>query len=578
MRARVDGEVMELKSTADLARYRAHTIEVVVDRLVVKPEVQGRLTESVELALQKGEGLMVIHRLGRGGRCGRPERAQARGWAQRGPGGKRGPALLRAPFLSQVHDSLARARAPPVLLQQPPRRLPGLHRARRENGTGPGQDRAQPLPVHCPGRAGAVWPVEGGFWYREMLEGLARELDFSLKVPWNKLPEAARRAVLYGSDGKKIAYDVKRDTSRYQFEHAFEGVMSNLLRRYKETKSDMARQEIESFMSSSSCPACGGLRLKREALSVTVGEHTIASFTALPVSRAVEGMEALDLSSRDREIARMVLKEIRSRLAFLENVGLGYLTLSRSATTLSGGESQRIRLATQVGSQLTGVLYVLDEPSIGLHPKDNRRLLDTLMAMRDLGNTVVVVEHDEETIRAADHLVDLGPGAGIHGGEVVAQGTVQDLCAAERSLTGGLSPGGAACPCPRGGAPPAALSGSAAPGKTTSRTLMRRSRLNLHRGGGCFGLGEIHAHPRSPLQRPGSEDLSRRGQTGGAPGHRRLGAGGQGHRDRPGPHRPDPPKQPRRPIRGSSRPSGISTPRFPSPGPEATSPAVSPST
>ncbi len=442
VRARIDGEVVELEGTGDLARYRAHTIEVVVDRLVVKPDVQGRLTESVELALQKGEGLMIIHRLG-GGAGGGP----GRGLEAAAPGSE---------------DQLFSERLScPKCMTALPELEPRLFSFNSPHGACPDcsglgvkmeLDPAKIVPnpsLSIAQGALAPWPVEGGFWYREMLEGLAKELDFSLKVPWNKLPEVARRAVLYGSEGKKIAYDVKRESSRYQFEHAFEGVMSNLLRRYKETKSDMARQEIESFMSSSSCPACGGLRLKREALSVTVGKHTIASLTALPVSRAIAGMEALDLSSRDREIARMVLKEIRSRLAFLENVGLGYLTLSRSAATLSGGESQRIRLATQVGSQLTGVLYVLDEPSIGLHPRDNRRLLDTLMAMRDLGNTVVVVEHDEETIRAADHVVDLGPGAGIHGGEVVAEGTVEDLCAAERSLTGAYLSGRRSVPVPK---------------------------------------------------------------------------------------------------------------------------------
>ena len=438
VRVRVDGKVVELETTADLARYKAHTIEVVVDRLVVKPEVKGRLTESVELALQKGEGLVIVHRLDGG----------SEGGSGRGHGN--GDDQLFSEHLSC-----------PTCMTALPELEPRLFSFNSPHGACPDcsglgvkmeLDPAKIVPnpsLSIAQGALAPWPVEGGYWYREMLEGLAREVGFSLKVPWNKLSEDARRAVLYGSDGKKIAYDVKRDTSRYQFEHAFEGVVSNLLRRYKETKSDAARQEIESFMSNSACPACGGLRLKREALSVTVGEHTIASFTALPISRAREELEALDLSSRDRDIARMILKEIRSRLAFLENVGLGYLTLSRSAATLSGGEGQRIRLATQVGSQLTGVLYVLDEPSIGLHPRDNRRLLDTLMAMRDLGNTVVVVEHDEETIRAADHVVDLGPGAGINGGEIVAQGTVQDLCDAPRSLTGAYLSGRRSVPVPK---------------------------------------------------------------------------------------------------------------------------------
>jgi excinuclease ABC subunit A len=426
VRARVDGKVVELEGAEELARYKAHTIEVVVDRLVVKPGIQSRLTESVELALQKGEGLVVVHKLASGEDQLFSERLSCPTCQTALP--ELEPRLFS---FNSPHGACPDCSGLGVKMELDPAKIvpnPSLSIAQG---------------------ALAPWPVEGGFWYREMLEGLAKELGFSLRAPWSALPPAARHAVLYGSDGKKIAYDVKRDSSRYQFEHAFEGVVPNLLRRYKETKSDMAREEIESFMSSSPCPACKGLRLKKEALSVTVGEHTIASFTALPVGQASAAVESLDLSPRDREIARMVLKEIRSRLSFLDNVGLGYLTLNRSATTLSGGESQRIRLATQVGSQLTGVLYVLDEPSIGLHPRDNRRLLDTLEAMRDLGNTVVVVEHDEETIRAADHVVDLGPGAGIHGGEVVAQGVVADLCASERSLTGAYLSGRRSVPVPK---------------------------------------------------------------------------------------------------------------------------------
>ncbi len=425
VRARVDGKVVELEGIADLARYKAHTIEVVVDRLVIKAGIQGRLTESVELALQKGEGLMVVHRLD-----------------------------------SEENQLFSERLSCPTCQTALPEMEPRLFSFNSPHGACPDcsglgvkmeLDPSKIVPNPSLSIAQGVlapWPVEGGFWYREMLEGLGREMNFSLKTPWSKLPEEARRAVLYGTNGKKIAYDVKRDTSRYQFQHAFEGIVPNLLRRYKETKSDLSRGEIEAYMSSNPCPACSGLRLKPEALSVRVGAYNIASFSALPVSQARQAIEGLNLGARDREIARLILKEIRSRLTFLENVGLGYLALSRSATTLSGGESQRIRLATQVGSQLTGVLYVLDEPSIGLHPRDNRKLLDTLEAMRDLGNTVVVVEHDEETIRTADHVLDLGPGAGVLGGEVVAQGTVPDLCAQPRSLTGAYLSGRRSVPVP----------------------------------------------------------------------------------------------------------------------------------
>ncbi len=425
VRARVDGKVVELEGIADLARYKAHTIEVVVDRLVIKAGIQGRLTESVELALQKGEGLMVVHRLESGEDQLFSERLSCPACQTALP--EMEPRLFS---FNSPHGACPECSGLGVKMELDPSKIV----------PNPSLSIAQGVL--------APWPVEGGFWYREMLEGLGRELNFSLKTPWNKLPEEARRAVLYGTNGKKIAYDVKRDTSRYQFQHAFEGIIPNLLRRYKETKSDLSRGEIEAYMSSNPCPACSGLRLKPEALSVRVGAYNIASFSALPVSQARRAIESLNLGARDREIARLIMKEIRSRLAFLENVGLGYLALSRSATTLSGGESQRIRLATQVGSQLTGVLYVLDEPSIGLHPRDNRKLLDTLEAMRDLGNTVVVVEHDEETIRTADHVLDLGPGAGVLGGEVVAQGTVPDLCAQERSLTGAYLSGRRSVPVP----------------------------------------------------------------------------------------------------------------------------------
>ncbi|MGC8723092.1 MAG: excinuclease ABC subunit UvrA [Acidobacteriota bacterium] len=425
VRARVDGKVLDLQEDLDLARYRAHTIEILVDRLVVKPGVQSRLTESVELALQKGEGLVVVHRLSDESDLLFSERLSCPTCGTSLP--ELEPRLFS---FNSPHGACTECSGLGVKMELDPAKIvpnPNLSLAQ-----------------------GAVvpWPVEGGFWYREMIEGVGRDMGFSLKSPWCKLPEEARQVILYGSNGRKIAYDVQRDRNRYQFEHAFEGVIPNLMRRYRETKSDASREEIEAYMSTSPCPACGGRRLKPEALSVKVGGHTIAALTDLSVREARRALSELELSPRDQEIARMVLKEIRSRLSFLDNVGLGYLTLSRTATTLSGGESQRIRLATQVGSQLTGVLYVLDEPSIGLHQRDNRRLLDTLMAMRDLGNTVVVVEHDEETIRTADHVVDLGPGAGVHGGEVVAEGGIEDLCRAPRSVTGAYISGRRSIPVP----------------------------------------------------------------------------------------------------------------------------------
>ena len=425
VRARVDGKVVELSQEQELARYKAHTIEVVVDRLVVRPGVQGRLTESVELALKKSEGLLVVHRLSDGSERLFSERLSCPSCGVALP--EMEPRLFS---FNSPHGACPDCSGLGVKMELDPAKI-------------------VPNPSLSIGQGAlAPWPTEGGGWYRDLLEGVAKHGGFSVKTPFYQLSEEAKRAVLYGTGGVKLAYDIQRDQNRYQFQHAFEGVIPNLLRRYKETKSDAVREEIEGYMSNAPCPACEGRRLKREALSVKVSGLSIAEFTDMPVTGALATVRALDLSPQEREIARMVLKEIQNRLSFLQNVGLGYLTLSRAATTLSGGEGQRIRLATQVGSQLTGVLYVLDEPSIGLHQRDNRRLLDTLESMRDLGNTVVVVEHDEETIRSADHVVDLGPGAGVHGGEVVAQGSVADLCGAARSVTGAYLSGRKAIPVP----------------------------------------------------------------------------------------------------------------------------------
>ncbi|MGC8762606.1 MAG: excinuclease ABC subunit UvrA [Acidobacteriota bacterium] len=426
VRARVDGKVVELQAGLPLERYRAHTLEVVVDRIAVRAGAKERITESVELALAKGEGLLVVHRLSDGSDQLFSEHLSCPACGTALP--EMEPRLFS---FNSPHGACPECAGLGVKMEPDPAKI-------------------VPNPSLSLNRGAlAPWPAEGGFWYREMLQGLAKEMGFSMDEPFARLPEEARRAILYGTNGRRIAYDVRRDRSRYQFEHAFEGVIPNLMRRYRETKSESSRQEIEAFMSTAPCPACQGRRLKPEALAVKVGDYSIAAFTDLSVREAMGALDRLELTPKEREIAKLPLREIRSRLHFLDNVGLGYLTLSRTATTLSGGESQRIRLATQVGSQLTGVLYVLDEPSIGLHQKDNRRLLDTLRAMRDLGNTVVVVEHDEETIRSADHVVDLGPGAGIHGGEVVAQGTVADLCAEPRSLTGAYLSGRRAIEVPR---------------------------------------------------------------------------------------------------------------------------------
>ncbi|MEJ2420648.1 MAG: excinuclease ABC subunit UvrA [Acidobacteriota bacterium] len=395
VRARVDGRVADLSEGSDLHRYKAHSIEVVIDRLVIRPGMEGRLTESVELALKKSEGLLIIHRL---------SDESDRLYSERLSCAKCGTALPelepRIFSFNSPHGACQECSGIGVKMELDPARVvPNPNLSLSEGALAP-------------------WPVENGGWYRQLLERLARAWNFSLKTPFSKLSEGVRHLVLYGTNGLESG----GGKAARQIPLRFEGVITNLLRRYKETQSDTVRQEIEGYMSTAACPACGGKRLRPEALAVTLSGMSIADFTDLSVHGALDTLESLDLTAQETEIARLVLKEIRNRLTFLKNVGLGYLTLSRTATTLSGGESQRIRLATQVGSQLTGVLYVLDEPSIGLHQRDNQRLLDTLKSMRDLGNTVVVVEHDEETIREADHIVELGPGAALHRGAVGYRG------------------------------------------------------------------------------------------------------------------------------------------------------------
>ena len=308
---------------------------------------------------------------------------------------------------------------------------------------------------------------------------VADELDIDMDAPFEKLTARQRQAVLYGKGVDKVWVRFKNRYGRERTYHAhYEGVVPYLQRRHTEAESDSAREQVEGYMREVPCPACGGARLKPLTLGVTVDGYTIADVCDMSIGESAKTLAALELSERDRLIAERVVKEINARMGFLLDVGLDYLTLSRSAGTLAGGEAQRIRLASQIGSGLVGVLYVLDEPSIGLHQRDNRRLIDTLMRLRDLGNTVLVVEHDEETIQVADHVVDIGPGAGEHGGEIVHTGTVRQLLPQpaihHRPVPGGqaLDPGAGAA----GGGPTTAGSRSAAPGRTTSRTSTSSSR------------------------------------------------------------------------------------------------------
>ncbi len=424
IRARVDGEVVDVANPPALDKKRQHTIEVVIDRLSVRDGIAGRLTASLETALKVGEGLVRIAPVDGGEafvlssrhacpHCGFSlEEVSPRLFSFNSPQGAC-PTCSGLGFLREVD--------PEKLVTDPERSL--------ASGC---------LAVLAPG---------SNSWRRHQLEQLAHQAGFDLHTPWRKLPEAIRRLIMYGSDGE-LDFVWQGRRGAYSYRDRFEGFVPLLERRYRETNSEEVRRDLERFMSFAPCPACSGARLKPEALAVLVGGTNIADVTALPVRRALDWIVKLELNERDRTIAAKILQEVHDRLGFLVAVGLDYLTLDRMAGTLSGGESQRIRLATQVGSKLMGVLYVLDEPSIGLHQRDNRRLLDTLTGMRDLGNTVVVVEHDEETIRAADWVIDLGPGAGAHGGRIVAEGPPEAILAQPESLTGRYLSGELTIPVP----------------------------------------------------------------------------------------------------------------------------------
>jgi excinuclease ABC subunit A len=437
-RVRVDGFVRDLSEDITLDKMKKHSVEVVVDRLVVQrgPEAEAersRLTDSVETALRLGEGLALI--------------ASADG---------RGPERLFSERLACPEGDFSIGEIEPrtFSFNSPHGACPAC------TGLGTKLEPDSDLVLGNPDlslKDGAVLPWQkssGTAQYRvAILEGLARKFKFSLTTPIKDLPKKAIDAILHGTEEPlKLTYE-NRSGQRRSYEYEWEGVLPWLERQYRETTSDFIRADIERYMSERPCPVCRGKRLKPEALAVTIGGRNIAEVTALTVSECLEWTTSLEkerggLGIRERKIAKQVLKEIRTRLGFLVDVGLDYLTVDRSATTLSGGEAQRIRLATQIGSGLMGVLYILDEPSIGLHQRDNARLIRTLLGMRDLGNTILVVEHDEETIRTADWIVDIGPGAGEHGGEIVAEGTIDDILREPRSITGAYLSGRRRIPVP----------------------------------------------------------------------------------------------------------------------------------
>jgi len=420
VRARVDGTVYELDAVPRLNRRQNHDIAIVVDRLAVDPGDRQRLSDSLETALKAAEGVVEVVRTRRGGAAESVVFSEKYACPVCG---------LSIPELEPRQFSF----------NSPFGACPdcdGLGTRREVNETlAIGGENISIL-------EGVVlpWGEPGGYLRRVVLPTLARELKFDLNAPWGQLPAGVRHALLYGIEGKKLHFRYESEKFHGEYESGWEGILRNVQRRYRETTSDAVREQLGEYMTERPCSTCNGQRLKRESLAVLVGGKSIGELVELSVADALAHVEALPIRGNgkpglDPEVAGPILKEVRDRLRFLCNVGLEYLTLGRSAGSLSGGEAQRIRLATQIGSRLVGVLYILDEPSIGLHHRDNGRLLDTLKELRDLGNTVLVVEHDEDTMRAADWVVDLGPRAGRHGGEVVVAGTLDQVLAHRDSLT-----------------------------------------------------------------------------------------------------------------------------------------------
>jgi excinuclease ABC subunit A len=428
VRVRVDGSLYELDEKIELDKNKKHSIEIIVDRIIVRPDVRQRLTDSVETASALAGGITVINLIREEQdlifsqnyaceHCGISiEELTPRMFSFNNPFGAC-PTCTGLGSLLKVDPDLI----------VPDKTLSILDGA-----------------IQAPGWSS----IRSDGISRMYFEALSKKYHFALTTPWEELTEEVKDIILYGTKGEKLELHYDQPRGKGVLRQPFEGICTNLERRYQETQSDSSKRDLEETMSQRPCPDCAGKRLRKESLAVTVGGMSIYDFTQLSVSEELKFVKALTLTPQQLLIADQILKEIRSRLGFLQSVGLSYLTLSRSAATLSGGESQRIRLATQIGSSLMGVLYILDEPSIGLHQRDNDKLLATLKHLRDLGNTLIVVEHDEDTMRAADYLIDIGPGAGEHGGQVVAAGTPAEVMANEHSLTGQYLAGKRKIPVP----------------------------------------------------------------------------------------------------------------------------------
>src|SRR6185312_10500033 len=440
-RVKIDGAFSEIGEVKPLDKKFTHDIDVVVDRLVVKSDIGARLADSLEQCLKLADGLAIVELAdtqasGAKANKGRNENAERLVFSEKFACPVSGFTIPEIePRLFSFNNPFGACPECGGL---------GVEQHIDADLVIPDKDRTL--------KSGAIapWAKSSSPYYIQTLEALGKHYRFALDAKWKDLPKKTQDAILYGSGEDDIKFTYDDGLRGYTTKKPFEGVITNLERRFEETESDWAREDLQKYFTDVPCKACHGARLKPEALCVKVGGKTISEVAELSVRRAGDWFTALpgDLNDKQNEIAVRVLKEIRERLRFLVDVGLDYLTLARASGTLSGGESQRIRLASQIGSGLTGVLYVLDEPSIGLRQRDNARLLETLKRLRDLGNTVLVVEHDEDAIRVADHVLDIGPGAGMHGGHLIAEGTVDDLIAAPNSWTGKYLSGELGVPIP----------------------------------------------------------------------------------------------------------------------------------
>ena len=428
VRVRADGNIYDLSETIALEKTKKHNIEIVIDRLVIRDDMQKRLADSLETAVKISGGLVIIDVIDG------EELLFSQNYACDDCGVNMEELTPRMFSFNSPFGACEDCSGLGTLMKIDPDLVV--------------RDKSKSINEGAVAASGWMAPSVDDSMAASYYRALANHYDFSLDTPFCDLSEKVQDIILYGTRGEKVKVEFQRSYGSSQYMTDFEGIVNNLQRRHKETSSDWMRAELEGYMSNSPCPSCGGMRLKKQVIAVTVGGRNITEVCDMSITKAIDFFKSLVLSEKDTMIAEQVLKEILERLGFLENVGLSYLTLSRSAGTLSGGEAQRIRLATQIGTSLMGVLYILDEPSIGLHQRDNEKLLVTLKRLRDLGNTLIVVEHDEDTMYAADHIIDIGPGAGIHGGYIVAEGNADDIMAVEGSATGDYMSGRRFIPLP----------------------------------------------------------------------------------------------------------------------------------